>query len=117
MFFGSLLGFALFAFAGAGMRWLTLVYFQGPWTLLLVNALGSFFSGVLLALPLSLFWRTLCVSAFLGSLTSFSAWSEQTLRLIQEGRLGALFLNIGLMVGINILFCFFGHKLSTLLFE
>ncbi len=61
-----------------------------PWGTLAVNALGSFLMGFLFVYliersSLSEVWRFLLTVGFLGSLTTFSTFSLETVRLLQSG--------------------------------
>lgn len=59
-----------------------------PLATLLVNVLGSAAIGVLAAIALERFsaeWRLFAVTGFLGAFTTFSAFSLDTLTLMQSG--------------------------------
>ena len=80
---------------GALVRWQAgvLLAGKGPFQLgtLLVNVLGGLLIGmslVLLARPDQQLWRLLVVTGFLGGLTTFSAFSAESLQLLQQGRWG-----------------------------
>lgn len=104
----SLLAVSAGAVLGALLRYLTNVaalHWLGhrfPWATLLVNVAGCFLAGALLAFVLRgavseaarLFWMV----GFLGALTTFSAFSVETLALLQSGAFGKAALNIGLNV-------------------
>jgi len=68
-----------------------------PWGTLLVNVLGSFLIGVMFASLSGALWlhtiaRPFLVVGFLGAFTTFSAFSIETLTLIEDGRVGVAFL-------------------------
>jgi len=68
-------------------RWLGAGY---PWATLLVNALGSFVLGFLVIwfldkTHLSDLLRLLLTVGFLGSFTTFSTFSVETIRLMEQG--------------------------------
>lgn len=75
-----------------------------PWGTLFVNIAGSF------AIGLVMVWvlkggearenaRLLLVTGVMGGFTTFSSFSWETWRLLEDGRLGAAGLNVGLSVG------------------
>jgi len=89
---------ALGAACGAVLRWLFGLGLNGlfpaiPLGTLTSNLLGGYLMGImiaLLAMPLSHApeLRLLVVTGFLGGLTTFSAFSGEVARLLQQGRLG-----------------------------
>jgi len=97
-----------------------------PWGTLLVNASGALVIGLLAALvgtllaPSGLFWQ-LAVTGFLGSYTTVSSFSLQTLALLREGYLLRALVNITLSlllclvcVGLGYLFgSWFGSWLGS----
>jgi CrcB protein len=95
--FNSALLVAAGAACGAVLRWLLGMGLNGlfpaiPLGTLAANLLGGYLMGLmiaLLALPLANApeLRLLMVSGFLGGLTTFSAFSGEVARLIQQGRL------------------------------
>ena len=81
------------AAVGALLRWLAGLWFNASWSgfplgTLLVNCLGGLLIGVALAWfersPNELL-RLLLVTGFLGGLTTFSAFSVESLTLLQRG--------------------------------
>lgn len=75
-----------------------------PWGTLFVNIAGSF------AIGLVMVWvlkggegrenaRLLLVTGVMGGFTTFSSFSWETWRLLEDGRLGAAGLNVSLSVG------------------
>ncbi len=109
----SLLAVAAGAVLGALLRYLTNVaalHWLGhrfPWATLTVNLLGCFLAGALLAYVMRgavsetarLFWMV----GFLGALTTFSAFSVETLSLLQNGELTKVLLNVVLNVAGSLL--------------
>ncbi len=92
----KLLAVGLGGFVGAIARYLLtlwLIKVAGrafPWGTLLVNVLGCLLIGLLMQLALSRPWfsaplRLLLVTGFLGSLTTFSTFSFETLDLVDRG--------------------------------
>jgi fluoride exporter len=80
------------AAAGALLRWRVSVWLNPGWAgfplgTLAVNAVGGFLIGAALVLlnrwPDD-FWRLLLVTGFLGGLTTFSAFSIESLQLLQK---------------------------------
>ncbi|MBF0587970.1 MAG: fluoride efflux transporter CrcB [Magnetococcales bacterium] len=73
-----------------------------PWGTLAVNLVGSLLMGVLAALFLQLEtpepWRLMVFTGFLGALTTFSAFSIETLTLLQSGQFTVALFNILLNV-------------------
>lgn len=78
-----------------------------PYAILLVNLLASavlgFVVGGLLTRVVSEEMRLLVGVGFCGGLSTFSSFSQDTLVLLQNGRIGAALLNIGLNVGLCLL--------------
>ena len=81
------------AAAGAVLRWVAGLWLNGLWAgfalgTLLVNCVGGLLIGVSLVwfqrMPNEV-WRLLLVTGFLGGLTTFSAFSAESLSLLQKG--------------------------------
>lgn len=75
-----------------------------PWGTLFVNIAGSFMIGLVMMWVLKAgeereHLRLLLVTGVMGGFTTFSSFSWETWRLIEDGRLGAAGLNVGLSVG------------------
>jgi fluoride exporter len=72
---------------GAVLRYLTGLAIAFPFGTLAVNILGSFLIGVLwVALAERSAWAPLLITGVLGGFTTFSAFSLDTLRLVESGR-------------------------------
>ncbi|SDK37309.1 fluoride efflux transporter CrcB [Nonomuraea jiangxiensis] len=82
---------ALGAAIGAPLRYLTDRLVQArhdsvfPWGTLVVNLTGSFVLGLLVGLPADATWSVLLGTGFCGTLTTYSTFSYETLRLAQNG--------------------------------
>ena len=116
-----LLGGAL----GSGGRYLVSTWMAGrlgdafPWGTLTVNLAGSFLIGLVATLAdergsLGAGARVFLVSGVLGGFTTFSAFSLDTLRLVEAGRLGTALLYVGGSVGLSLLACAAGLWLGRL---
>lgn len=85
-----------------------------PWGTLGVNVTGSFLMGVLAgalqrgALPPE--FQTLAAVGILGSFTTFSAFSLENVRLLQEGAWGRALAYMALSVGVGILAVLMGLR-------
>ncbi|WP_456379920.1 fluoride efflux transporter CrcB [Thiolapillus sp.] len=71
-----------------------------PWGTLAVNVLGSFLMGVLYILLLERLssgpeMRAFLLIGFLGAFTTFSAFSIETLNLLEDAQIGKALLNAG----------------------
>ncbi|MDA9557022.1 fluoride efflux transporter CrcB [Vibrio sp.] len=90
-----------------------------PYGTLVVNILGSFVMGILLAainneLISSAPWRQLIGLGLLGALTTFSTFSMDTVLLMQQGDVAKAGLNILLNVTFSISAAWLGFKLLNL---
>jgi fluoride exporter len=98
--------------------WTNLLTGKGfPFGTLLVNVVGSFLLGLLLEgslrnSHLSIELRMGIAVGFLGGFTTFSTFSYETLRLVEQGSLWQASLNIGLNVSICIVFVALGIYLA-----
>ncbi len=80
-----------------------------PYGTLSVNLLGSFAIGLLyILLHERLEWRLALIVGLLGSFTTFSAFSLDTLHLIQGGQPGKAALNIFLSISLCLAGCWLG---------
>lgn len=112
-------------FWGAILRYWISVEFQRwskstfPYGTLTVNLLGCFFIGVLMFLAqekqtLSVSYRLLLVTGFLGGFTTFSAFGYETMRLYHEGKIGLVWGNVFLQVLGGLLAVELGRQLVRL---
>jgi fluoride exporter len=99
----------IFGAAGAISRyWLDgrvsdMVHGQFPWGTFVINVLGAFLLGLLVALTTERLlphpnWRIALGIGFLGSFTTFSTYTYETVKLAEDGAVGlALFNSIGML--------------------
>lgn len=104
---GALLRYGV---ANAAHAWLGRSF---PWGTLTVNVLGSLLIGLLYVLlverlALGPEWRAALLIGVLGAFTTFSAFSLETLTLLEEGGLAPALANIGASVFLCLLACFIG---------
>ena len=123
---GSYMSVALGSLVGGVARYLVSVLFVSqigdgfPWGTLFVNVTGSFVIGFyaaltgpdgrLLASPRQ---RQFVMVGICGGYTTFSAFSLETLRLVQSGNLHAASLNLGISVVGWLGAVWIGHALAT----
>jgi fluoride exporter len=92
----NLLFVAVGGAAGSLLRFLFNVWFKNssfPLATLLVNIIGSFIIGLVIATSLrnpsfDSNWRLFLATGICGGFTTFSAFSAENLQLIQQGRMG-----------------------------
>lgn len=93
-------------------RWFPAASF--PWATLVVNLAGSFLFGVVAALAFPAqgssreTLRLLLLTGFLGGFTTFSSFSYETLKLVQEGHPFAAFANVAAQVLLGLAGCWAG---------
>jgi len=92
-----------------------------PWSTFAANMTGCLLMGVMMALILDRKFTSeagtaFLVTGFLGSVTTFSTFSFQSLELMQSGRFGAAAVNILLNVMIGLTAVFLGMKLVRVFF-
>jgi CrcB protein len=84
-----------------------------PFATLVVNIAGCFLIGVLFGLIdrgsiLSPEWRSLLTTGFCGGLTTFSTFSYESTRLMQDGEFLYLALNVGVSVVVGLAATYLG---------
>lgn len=91
-----------------------------PWGTIVVNVTGSFAIGFLATLTSendlsseATAWRHFMLTGILGGYTTFSAFSLQSLRLMQEGRWEAAVANILGSMALCLLAAWLGHVAVT----
>ncbi len=118
----ALLAVALGGASGAIARYLVMLatasFTRGglPWGVLIANVTGCFAAGMVFVLTserpgVDPLWRLLLAVGFLGAFTTFSAFSVDTLALLQAGELIRALIN----VAANLLLCLFACSLGMLL--
>ena len=88
-----------------------------PWGILVVNTAGCFLFGWLFGLFESKTWfsdtlQLAVFSGFLGSFTTFSTFSWNTLELLRNGQGGLALLNIGISVSLGMIAVWAGFSLN-----
>ena len=122
----QLLAVAAGGAAGAVLRWLMAAGIQRlaggafPWGTFAVNALGSFLLGFLFVWLIerstaSELVRLALTVGFLGAFTTFSTYSLESLRLLQEGAIALAFGNIIGQVVVCLFLTWLGVQLARLL--
>jgi CrcB protein len=71
---------------GSVLRYLMVGAIGAPWGVAAVNVLGSFVIGVLFVLLPREGWQLFLMTGVLGGFTTFSAFSLDTLKLIEGGQ-------------------------------
>ncbi|WP_333817844.1 fluoride efflux transporter CrcB [Tabrizicola sp.] len=72
---------------GSMLRYLMVAAIGAPWGTAAVNVLGSFTIGVLfILLDSRIAWQLFLMTGVIGGFTTFSAFSLDTLKLIQQGQ-------------------------------
>ena len=99
---GSMLRYS----AAAGVNRLAQSYF--PWGTLFVNVVGSFLIGLIMVLLMKTGewrenYRLLLVTGVMGGFTTFSSFSWETWKLLEDGRLPMAFANIALSIAVCLL--------------
>lgn len=88
-----------------------------PWGTLFVNILGSFLIGLIMVWVLKAGevrenYRLLLVTGIMGGFTTFSSFSWETWKLIEDGRLSLAAANVFMSVGICLLATIAGAMLA-----
>jgi CrcB protein len=87
--FATLAQVALGGALGSALRFLAVAALGAPWGTMAVNVGGSFLMGALAVLLAGRGAAPLVLTGVLGGFTTFSAFSLDTLRLIEDGRVPA----------------------------
>ena len=78
----------------------------------IVNSIGCFLLGFINSLPISRRFKLIFGLGFCGSLTTFSGWSFQLFKLINQGFYKLFFLNSVFLVIIGIFSFGLGHLIA-----
>ena len=98
---------------GAVLRYLTGLALAFPYGTLAVNIVGSFAIGVLwIAMAERGPWSALLITGILGGFTTFSAFSLDTLRLVEGGRAPLAALYVLASVTLSLGACALGHSIT-----
>lgn len=78
-----------------------------PWGTLVVNVTGSFLLGFVGGLALTgervpAAWRPALTTGFLGSFTTFSTFSVETVRLLEQGDWATAMANVGIQLALGL---------------
>jgi fluoride exporter len=117
---------AIFGAAGAVSRyaldgWITdLTHGQFPWGTFVVNLTGAFSLGLVVALTTKRLlphptWRTALGIGYLGSFTTFSTYTYESVKLAEDGAVGLALLNSAGMLALGLLAAFCGLALGRTL--
>lgn len=109
---------------GAPLRYLIDVWVQErrerrlPWGTFVVNMMGTFVLGVVLALAaaggLSTGVEALLATGLCGALTTYSTFSVEAVRLVEDGYSRTAAAYVGLSLGLGVLACFAGWGVGVL---
>lgn len=103
-----MIGTVLFVAAGGALgavaRWAVGLAVAFPFGTLAVNVAGSLAVGLIWA-GVAVRWQPFLITGVLGGFTTFSAFSLDTLRLIEGGRVGAAFGYAMASVGVSLIAC------------
>jgi len=103
---------------GAWLRWMLSTWFNPvapglPLGTLASNLVGGYLVGVAVAYfaanaSLAPEWRLLCITGFLGGLTTFSTFSAESVQMLMAAQYGAAFLHTGAHLLGSLAFTFLG---------
>jgi CrcB protein len=103
---------------GAWLRWMLSTWFNPvtpalPLGTLAANLVGGYLVGLAVAYfaansTLAPEWRLLCITGFLGALTTFSTFSAESVQMLMADQYGAAFLHTGAHLLGSLAFTFLG---------
>ena len=109
----SLSFIALGGAIGSVLRYLLVGAIGAPWGVAAVNVLGSFAIGVLFVLlDTRTGWQLFLMTGLLGGFTTFSAFSLDTLKLVEQGQSLQAGLYVLLSVALSLIAVALGVALS-----
>ena len=109
----------LAACVGALLRWGLAAWLNPgsvvPWGTLAVNLIGGYLIGIAIALfatrpELNPAWRLMVITGFLGTLTTFSSFSGETIGMLMNGRIGLALGTIALHLGGSLCLTWLGFR-------
>ena len=109
----ELLLVGLGAVPGALLRWQVSLHLADRH--LLVNVVGAALLGLLAGLPAAPRRQLLIGIGFCGSLTTFSSWMLDTIRLISAGHIAEAFGLVGLTLGLGLAAAWIGFQCGRVL--
>lgn len=89
-----------------------------PFSMLIINALGSFIIGLVSILfKENVYIYSFLAVGILGGFTSFSTFSLDTILMFENGKILFGFLNIFTSIFTCLILCFIGRKLGTIILK
>jgi fluoride exporter len=106
------------ALGSVGRYWLAVAFdlvlrSDFPWATVVTNITGSLVIGAVAALPLDVQWRQFLMIGVLGGFTTFSAFSLQSLVLVQAGEWPKAAANVLASVILCLVAVWLGHALAA----
>lgn len=92
-----------------------------PYGTLLANIVGCFIIGIFMTIVTEKFvanpyWRLLITTGFLGGFTTFSSYSYETIKLLEDTGFDAAFYNLAANLLIGLFFTWLGVRAVRMLF-
>lgn len=121
----NVISVAVWGALGTVVRWFVIrVFPMGssgiPWGVLTVNVLGSFLAGYIFASKIfqgrtDLLSSQVLLVGFLGGFTTFSAFSLDSVRLIEESSIFMALANVALNNVLSLCACYMGMRLVNIM--